>query len=52
MSPELESYLNGLKRKYRIEDVDFAKLMFLLDEWAEELSERAKEKAVEMIVAR
>jgi hypothetical protein len=37
LSPELESYLKTLKSKYSIGDVDFARLLFLLDEWAVEL---------------
>jgi len=37
LSPELEYFLVKLKEKYRIEETDFAKLLFLLDEWAVEL---------------
>jgi hypothetical protein len=38
LNPELESFLKTLKVKYGVSDVDFAKLLFLLDEWAEELA--------------
>lgn len=37
LSPELESFLKILKLKYSIGDVDFARLLFLLDEWGMEL---------------
>jgi hypothetical protein len=37
LSPELESFLKNLKMKYSIGDADFARLLFLLDEWGMEL---------------
>jgi len=51
LSPELEYFLGkvGLKEKYRIEEADFAKLLFLLDDWSEEVHDRALEKAMEVV---
>jgi hypothetical protein len=52
LNPELESFLKILKTKYEVSELDFARLLFLLDEWGEELCDRAREKAVEMITTR
>jgi hypothetical protein len=52
LSPELEYFLSKLKEKYRIEEADFAKLLFLLDDWSEEVHDRALEKAMEVVGVR
>ncbi|MEM2677564.1 MAG: hypothetical protein QXU62_02880 [Thermofilaceae archaeon] len=52
LSPELESFLRKLKEKYGVSDADFAKLVFLLDDWAEELRDKMLERAVEVVGAR
>jgi hypothetical protein len=49
LSPELEYFLGKLKEKYRIEEADFAKLLFLLDDWSEEVHDRALERAMEVV---
>jgi len=49
LSPELEHFLRKLKEKYGVSEADFAKLLFLLDDWAEELHDRALEKAMEVV---
>jgi hypothetical protein len=50
LNPELESFLKTLKVKYGVSDADFARLLFLLDEWSEELCDWAREKVVEMSI--
>ena len=52
LSPELESFLRKLKEKYRVSDADFAKLVFLLDDWLEELHDKMLERVVEVVGAR
>jgi hypothetical protein len=49
LSPELEYFLSKLKEKYRIEETDFTKLLFLLDEWSEEVHDKALERAIEVV---
>jgi hypothetical protein len=52
LSPELEYFLSKLKEKYRIEETDFTKLLFLLDEWSEEVHDKALERAIEVVGAK
>jgi hypothetical protein len=52
LSPELEYFLGKLKEKYRIEETDFTKLLFLLDEWSEEVHDKALERAIEVVGAK
>lgn len=40
LSPELEGFLKKLKEKYKISEVDFAKLLFLINDTLEEFSNR------------
>jgi hypothetical protein len=46
LNPELESFLKTLKMKYGISELDFAKLLFLLDEWAGELCMKSTESSL------